>query len=396
MYRKAIHIKPDYDKAYNNLGITLKKDGQLIESINILEKTIKINPRYFSSYNNLGKIYFEIGNYKNSINNFKKCIEIYTNSDLDLLHLNLNDNLQRYPLLSEMLTNLSISELANGDFIKGWKNYRARHKYYKPIKLRENTLIKTEQGLGDQVLFSRFLRGLDFKNNNYYFPVDEKLKKIFSTSFPLIKFISHDEKPNVDSSFHLGDLAEHFIKKYQDLTIWNKKYLNVCDNTTEIYRQRHSRNKIKCGISWLSKSTNENSSKDYYNELKNKMSINLLELREILELSNIEFIDLQYTNTKKERDYLSKNFNINIKKYDDIDNFNDIHKLSCLIQSCDIILTIPNITAHLAGSLGKKTYLILPEQNGVFWYWKVYDNKFIWYDTFNHFNKNQFINKYAS
>ena len=125
------------------------------------------------------------------------------------------------------------------------------------------------------------------------------------------------------------------------------------------------------------------------------MSINLLELREILELSNIEFIDLQYTNTKKEREYLSKNFNINVKKYDDIDNFNDIHKLSCLIQSCDIILTIPNITAHLAGSLGKKTYLILPKQNGVFWYWKVYDDKFIWYDTFNRFNKNEFINKYA-
>ena len=86
------------------------------------------------------------------------------------------------------------------------------------------------------------------------------------------------------------------------------------------------------------------------------MSINLLELKEILELSNIEFIDLQYTNTKKEREYLSKNFNINIKKYDDIDNYNDIHKLSCLIQSCDIILTIPNITAHLAGSLGKKKH----------------------------------------
>ena len=62
-----------------------------------------------------------------------------------------------------MLTNLSISELANGDFIKGWKNYRARHKYYNPLKIRKNTLIKTEQGLGDQVLFSRFLRGLDFK-----------------------------------------------------------------------------------------------------------------------------------------------------------------------------------------------------------------------------------------
>jgi len=395
MYRKAIRIKPNYDKASNNLGIALKKDGQLIESINVLKKTIKINSKYFSPYNNLGKIYFEIGDYKNSINNFKKCIEIYTNSHLDLLHLNLNDNLQRYPLLSEMLTNLSISELANGDFIKGWKNYRARHKYYNPLKIRKNTLIKTEQGLGDQVLFSRFLRGLDFKNNNYYFPVDEKLKKIFSTSFPLIKFISHDEKPNVESSFFLGDLAENFIKKHQDLTNWNRKYLNVCNNTTEIYRQRHSKNKIKCGISWLSKSTNENSSKDYYTELKNKMSINLLELKEILELSNIEFIDLQYTNTKKEREYLSKNFNINIKKYDDIDNFNDIHKLSCLIQSCDIILTIPNITAHLAGSLGKKTYLILPKQNGVFWYWKVLDDKFIWYDTFNRFNKNEFINKYA-
>ena len=162
-----------------------------------------------------------------------------------------------------------------------------------------------------------------------------------------------------------------------------------------MYRQRHSKNKIKCGISWLSKPTNEKSSKDYYTEIKNKMSINLLELKEILELSNIEFIDLQYTNTKDERDYLSNNFNIRIKKYDDIDNYNDIHKLSCLIQSCDIILTIPNITAHLAGALGKKTYLILPKQNGIFWYWKVHNDKFIWYDSFKHFNKNQFIKKFA-
>ena len=36
------------------------------------------------------------------------------------------------------------------------------------------------------------------------------------------------------------------------------------------------------------------------------MSINLLELREILELSNIEFIDLQYTNTKKKENILVK------------------------------------------------------------------------------------------
>ena len=59
-------------------------------------------------------------------------------------------------LLSEMLTNLSISELANGDFIKGWKNYRARHKYFKPIKLRKNTLIKTEQGLAIKFFFQDF------------------------------------------------------------------------------------------------------------------------------------------------------------------------------------------------------------------------------------------------
>ena len=47
-----------------------------------------------------------------------------------------------------------------------------------------------------------------------------------------------------------------------------------------------------------------------------------------------------------------------------------------MIYLCDIIITSSNVTAHFAGALGKKTYLILPFKP--FWYWG-HENNSLWY-----------------
>ena len=65
----------------------------------------------------------------------------------------------------------------------------------------------------------------------------------------------------------------------------------------------------------------------------------------------------------------------------DIDNFNDISEISCLINACDFVITTSNVTAHIAGALNKKTYLIVPFIEGKIWYWGINEDKSLWYPS---------------
>ena len=48
-FNKAIAIKPDYARAYNNMGATLNDHGKLEEAIEALNKAIAIKPDYEAS-----------------------------------------------------------------------------------------------------------------------------------------------------------------------------------------------------------------------------------------------------------------------------------------------------------------------------------------------------------
>jgi ADP-heptose:LPS heptosyltransferase len=72
-----------------------------------------------------------------------------------------------------------------------------------------------------------------------------------------------------------------------------------------------------------------------------------------------------------------------MKIIDEIDNFNDIDGLASLIDACDFVVTTSNVTAHLAGGLGKETYLMVPFAHGRIWYWHEGDTQSIWYPSIN-------------
>jgi ADP-heptose:LPS heptosyltransferase len=54
---------------------------------------------------------------------------------------------------------------------------------------------------------------------------------------------------------------------------------------------------------------------------------------------------------------------------DEIDNTNDIDSLAALISACDAVVTVSNTTAHLAGALGRPTWVLAPYGYTRLWYW---------------------------
>ncbi len=64
-------------------------------------------------------------------------------------------------------------------------------------------------------------------------------------------------------------------------------------------------------------------------------------------------MDLQYGDTAAERAAVERESGMQHRHLADIDNTHDIDGLAALITACDLVVTVSNATAHLAGALGK-------------------------------------------
>ena len=91
-----------------------------------------------------------------------------------------------------------------------------------------------------------------------------------------------------------------------------------------------------------------------------KKSIALKNFRNVLVNFNCDIINLQYGNVDKEVEEFTKATNLNFINNHGVDVYNDIEGLAALIEICDLIITIPNVTVQLSGALGKKGWVIVP------------------------------------
>ena len=104
-------------------------------------------------------------------------------------------------------------------------------------------------------------------------------------------------------------------------------------------------------------------------------------LKPLLFIEGITFIDLQYNDTKIEKERFYNDNSIRINEVETIDNFNNLNGITSLIEICDFVITVSNTNAHISGALGKKTFLLLPKGKGKLWYWSSKNNKSLWYPS---------------
>lgn len=74
-FRKAIEIFPDYDQAYNNLGVLFIQTGRPDEARRNFQKAIAINDKFARAYTNLGKLDILEKNYDEGDQVLRKAIQ---------------------------------------------------------------------------------------------------------------------------------------------------------------------------------------------------------------------------------------------------------------------------------------------------------------------------------
>jgi serine/threonine protein kinase/Flp pilus assembly protein TadD len=104
-YREAIRLKPDFDRAYCDLGIALSSKGQVDEAIAVLNKAIGLKGEFAGgAYSNLCAVFYSKGQLDEAIAAGKEGVRLAPRS-ADV-HYNLGNALQRKGELDAAITAL--------------------------------------------------------------------------------------------------------------------------------------------------------------------------------------------------------------------------------------------------------------------------------------------------
>jgi hypothetical protein len=121
------------------------------------------------------------------------------------------------------------------------------------------------------------------------------------------------------------------------------------------------------GISWRSSNP----------ETGAQRSIGLRELVESLRGEGVRLVNLQYGEVGEEIERVCEETGERVWECEEVDNREDLDGLAALIEACDEVVSIGNATAHLAGALGKRTTVLLPEAPS--WRWLPAGGRTLWY-----------------
>ncbi len=373
LHDQALARSPGYADAHNNRGVALYTLSRFAEAIDSFNAAIALKPTLCEAFNNLGNALYRTGDATGAIQNFQRAVALN-------------------PDYAEAHWNLAVAHLTGGNFAAGWTEYgwrwRCKDFTSPPRRFAQPQwhgqpmdqgmlLLWGEQGLGEEILCAGMAADIVATGTSVVWECDARLATLITRSFPGVRAIARRDPPGVvakelevHAQISTADLGQYLRNTPADFPKNRLGYLKADKHRMQAYRTRLLSNKRTrlVGISWISKNP----------EFGVHKSCGLLDLPPLWQAAGekTRFVDLQYGDTTAERVATASD----LAHLDDLDLTNDIDSLAALIAACDLVITVSNTTAHLAGALGIPTWIMAPAGNGKLWYWG--DNtKSPWYPS---------------
>ena len=316
-----------------------------------------------------------MGKHEESLVEYKKLV-VSSKSDISHFHLGL--------------TLLSL-----GRYKEGWINYEYRWKVSPldnavwPIRNKgiwngekaKDVILWREQGIGDDILFLGLILEAHDRSKKLSVYVDPRLVTLCKRSMKEIDFFAYETVIEQKSDFHLpmGSLPRLFRQSEDDFKKTKRSYLKADpERVKAITSELGLEGKKVIGISWKSiKSLNTL-----------KKSLTLLEFGAIFEGLDVTLVNLQYGDVNREINEFEEETGIKIVQCGSVDNREDLDGLAALIEACDLVVSTSNVTIHLAGALGKDTWVLLPFVSS-FW-WLLNRDDSVWYPSIKIYRQKKF------
>ncbi len=365
-YTRALELKPDDTNILNHYGNALVLLNRPDEALAYYERALLLDQRNPETFHNRGNALLVAGQYREALTSFDRAIALKPD------HANCR-------------CDAGMAQLAEKDFARGWSEYEWRWKtpeflagvrdfaqrwYGKHVN--GTLLVWGEQGLGDEIIYSSMVPDLAGHAESVALEVEPRLVKLFARSFPDMHVIGRGDlfPENIRAQSPLGSLGQYVRPDIQAFPKRERGYLVADERLAANLRRRLSPNgEPVIGLSWISK----NPAMGKFKTAK------LADFEPLLRPAGRRYIDLQYGDTLAEREEMKQATGLVVERLDDIDNTNDLDGLAALIAACDVVVTVSNTTAHLAGALGKPTVVFVPAGQARLWYWFHAGDESPWY-----------------
>lgn len=365
LFEKALIIRPNNAICLNGLANSLQKINHFDSALAAYDRAVELQPNYAEAWFNRGNL-------------------LKQNNLLGEAALSYKMAISLKPHYTDAHLNLSLCYLLDGEFENGWLEYEWRWRHQASSKLAgarqfprapwlgnqslkdRVILLYSEQGLGDTIQFSRYVSLVAQLGPKVILEVQEPLLRLFDGLQDCCEVFAAGEGPsNFDYQCPLMSLPLAFKTTLEKIP--NPTTSILIDEYKVSYWQNQLgfRDRLRVGIAWSGKDVLING---------NHRSVALSELLPYLPI-NYDYICLQKEILSTDQKTLDGN---RIIRYfgDQIQDFSDTAALCSLV---DVVVSIDTSVAHLAGTLGIPTHLLLLHNPD--WRWLLNRDDSPWYPS---------------
>lgn len=266
-------------------------------------------------------------------------VAIVSQGRVDESIMHFRESVRLCPERDDFKHHLAIMLVLGGHLEEGWELMKHRmgcpgvtssfpnpEKYWEGQDLTGKTIVlRSEQGWGDTIQFSRYLPELQKKASKVYFWCQRAMLNLMQKSYPGVICWPNDAPPPTDFDYHINlmCLPRRFPNIYFSPPV--QKY----ETTKDI------------GICWFGSPTHK---------ADHLRSVPVERFERIAEIAGGRLKCLAYGRFEKQPKYMEYF----------IDDSWDWADTAEKIKSLDLIITVDTAIAHLAGFIGKECWLLLP------------------------------------
>lgn len=326
LFRMAIHLKPDFQDAWYDLALTLQECGRIVAAFDCYMQAIELNADFAPAWVNSGTCLLALGDVPRAIEHCSRAMECTTPAPEDRYNRGLaNILLGRWQEGWEDFEHRWHAPSFKADYPRGtqWKKQWAGEQTDAPV------LLWAEQGFGDTLMVLRYIPLLRARAPNLVVEVQPQLVSLIRRMWPDLTVVATSET---------APLAEYQVATMSLPHVFGTMPDSIPPLVVPVeplWRDAE----MRIGLCWAGRAEHRNDG---------RRSIPLSALWPLLQFEGVRWQALQ----------LDRLEGVEETPLQPLES-TDWLETARVVASCDLVITVDTAIAHLAGLLGRPTWLLL-------------------------------------
>ncbi|MFD1627019.1 tetratricopeptide repeat protein [Azospirillum griseum] len=380
-FQTALALSPNFPEALTHLGLARQNAQRFDEAHRLHARSIRLLPDNHAAHTNIGHLCELKGRFAEANAHYRRSAALRPNSpdsqnNLATMAMLAGTPAQTRQFLERALRlapgfplaswNHGLLALADGDLSTGWAGYKQRFSARQLQRARRiprpqwtgealggrRLLVWSEQGVGDEILFSSCFNRLEGLDGPVTIECDRRLVPLFTRSFPwaTVREESIDstgqeriDPPDCDLQAPAGDLPALCRAGLADFP--DRMACLVADPALiERWRDRVAAlgDGLKIGLGWRSQVMTAQRQGAY---------TALADWSALFDVPGVQVINLQYGDCAAEVDALERQGR-RLHQWADLNLKDDFDGVAALMRNLDLVISPAMAVGELAGALG--------------------------------------------